>query len=206
MQTYRWSSEIEAQFLSLMSVGASALLVSEQIGCSERMARRLVNRWKSGLTLVTRVSDRPLRKVEAKPSGRYMGRPGRAWASRLAAMTPEEREPWRRKVLDRHNAGMSVERISNTVKAPRAIIMAWIAEAYGEDAALSEPKTSGDEIANYMPGGYWPRVTASHDEWPADSRFEDDPRACRREPIWRPVYPTHDRMSFCSNATAWCAA
>jgi hypothetical protein len=201
METYRWSPEVEAQFRSLMSVGASALLVSEQIGCSERMARRLILRWKSGLPLVTRMPP----KVATKPSGRYAGRPGRAWASRMADMTPEQREPWRQKALARAAEGMSVERISNSIKAPRAIIAQWIAEVYGADGVVSEPNASAD-MAEFMPGGYWPRVTASHDDWPADARFEDDPRACRPEPIWRPVYAVQDRMSYCSNATAWCAA
>lgn len=51
----------------------------------------------------------------------------------------------------------------------------------------------------------WPKVDCSHDDWPAHLRFEDDPRACRPEPRWIPVRTISDRMSYCSNATAWAA-
>lgn len=198
MQTYRWSSEIEAQFLSLMSVGASALLVSEQIGCSERMARRLVLRWRSGLPLNMEPKRFiPTSSVPRAVPRKKSGRPGSAWATNIMNASPEQREKKRQTVLSRLSYGESVERVSAGTHVPVSVIREWIA---AEQGGADAPDMTVVEEPGFAP---WPKVDFSIDDWPAHARFEDSPRACRPEPIWRPVYPVHDRMSYCSNATAW---
>lgn len=199
METYRWSDEVEAQFRSLMSVGASALLVSEQIGCSERMARRLVLRWRSGLPLnmePKRVI--PTSSVPRTVPRRKSGRPGSAWATNIMNASPEQREKKRRTVLPRLSLGESVERVSAGTHVPVSVIREWIAAEQGDDGASGMTVV---EEPTFLP---WPKVGFNIDDWPAHARFEDSLAAPEWEPRWRP--PAHaipDRMSYCSNATAW---
>lgn len=202
---YRWSPEVERQFLALVEVGCTPAIIAEQIGCSERMARRLVMRWKAGLALNM---ERPrVGKVALVPPKPRPGRPGRAWIANIMDLSPDEREPWRLRVVEKAALGHSIERISNAVKVPKGVVVEWIAEWRGE-VVIDEPEIddeSGPHPTPIDPGYYWPRVTMREEDWPADARFEDDPRACRPEPRWIPVRTSSDRMSYCSNATAWAA-
>ena len=208
---YRWSPEVERQFLALVSVGCSAGIIAEQIGCSERMARRLVMRWKAGLAL--NMEPPRVGKVALVPPKPRPGRPGRSWLATIMDLSPEEREPWRLRVIEKAKAGQSVDRISNAVKVPKAAVLEWIAEWRSSAEVEAEPVADEDgeveeapRLPPVRPGHVWPRVTMREGDWPADARFEDEPRACRPEPRWLPSRTISDRASYISNATAWCSA
>lgn len=192
---YRWSPEVERQFLSLVEVGCTPAIIAEQIGCSERMARRLLLRWKSGLPLN---NERPRATVPALPR-RKPGRPGSAWETNIMRASPEYREARRVKALDRIAEGDSVDRVSSCLHVPISVVREWVRAAV-EAGDLNEPPPPPPPVWD------WPAVTMRVADWPADARFEDESRACRPEPPWRPVATISDRVSYVSNATAWCAA
>lgn len=196
---YRWSPEIESRLTGMLSAGCSAAVIAEQIACSPRMARRFVMRWKAGLPLVTIVSPPRQHKVAATPGQSRIGRPGGAWMARVMAMSPAEQEPLRRRVYAQHERGSSISRISDAVKVPKTIVARWIEEWESTDTIAAPDVEAPDRVG-------WPSVNVAVEDWPADARFEDDARAARREPLWRPVATMSDRMSYCSNATSWLSA
>jgi len=182
---YRWSPEVERQFLALMQVGASSWLVAEQIGCSERTARTLIRRHRVGLPLYSGPLVGGAAPVaEAPRSGRKTGK----WAERFAAMSEEERERLRCRALIHATAGRSLEFTAAAVKMPREVVAQWIEEWDGEPVEMPEERAM-------------PKSKAV--EWPAWARFEDDPRACRPEGIWRAPAIHSGHRSYVSNATAW---
>lgn len=164
-QPFRWSSEIERQFLTLMAVGCAPSIVAEQIGCSERMARRLVARWKAGQSLHSAPRRSP-RKLRLVPGKAPPGRPTGVMAARIAAMPEHERAALRRRALRRHVDGWSTERVAAAVRAPHVIVAAWIAEWDG--SPIVEPE--------YPPG---PPPVPVAPEWPSLVRFDDCPIAVR---------------------------
>ena len=182
---YRWSPEIERQFVGLMQVGASSALIAEQIGCSERTARTMARRWRVGLPLYSGPIVNGAAPVAERPrNGRRTGK----WAERFASMPEDERERLRCRAIIRTMEGRSREFVAASVKMPREVVDQWLDEWDGE------PVEMPDE----------PAMSARKEpEWPAWARFEDDPRACRPEGIWRapPIHSGH--RSYVSNATAW---
>lgn len=205
-QPYRWSPEVERQFVSLARVGAKAPLIVEQIGCSERMARRLLARYRAGLPLNTaRVgksakSSASRRRTPSRP----LTSPGTAWQPSIAIMGADAQQPYRDRVLDRAARGWDARRISGAVKVPLKLVLEWLGQAPAPVVAPAkqEPyRRPGEHVA----GTGWPLIVRDHDDWPADARFEDDHRALRREPLWRPARVDSDRMSYCSSAASWAA-
>lgn len=202
MQTYRWSSEIEAQFLSLMKDGRSTADVARILGCSNRTASRRIQKHRLGDPQV----------ATGRRSRPYVPK-GDLLLMRFARLPDSSKEALRSRAITNASKGWSAGRIADAIKVPVGVVQAWVSEwganltaaAKSPDVVEADQPQSDDEPwwAGVM---VWPQVTMSVDNWPAEARFEDDPRACRREPIWRPVYAIEDRMSYCSNATAWCAA
>lgn len=212
MQTYRWSSEIEAQFLSLMKVGCRPAVVAEQIGCSERMARRLVMRWKVGLPLVTKPAPPPVAKAQLIPGKKRPGRPSRKWSDRIAAMLPAELEMLRFRAIQRAAEGRSAEYISQAVKAPLSVVEEWIDGWDGEPITL--PAERPTETVDEEPEPVDPVEAA---QWPASARFEDCQTAERSKGSPGPMIVGFNRLlhytghasgnqSYVGNATAWIVA
>ena len=193
---YRWSPEVEQQFLSLMAVGCSAAIVAEQIGCSERMARTLVRRHRVGLPLYSGPARDDGEIVTAKATpGR---RPGK-WAERVEAMSAEQREALRCKALSQIIAGRTVEFVATSVKAPKSVVEAWIEEWDGGPVDMPEGPDAPPAVVE--------------PEWPDWAKFEDCPKAVRADRggeriigmshVYRYTRGAMDRQSYCSNSTAW---
>lgn len=209
---YRWSPEIEAQFLSLMKVGCRPSVVAEQIGCSERMARRLVMRWKAGLTLVTKPAPPPSTKAKLTPGKKRPGRPSGKWADRIATMPQPELEMLRFRAIQRATEGRSAEYISQAVKAPLSVIEEWIDGWDGEPITLSveTPVEAPDEEPE-------PVEAVEPSEWPPSAVFDECPKAARCKGSPGPMIVGFNRLlhytgqaggnqSYMGNATAWIAA
>lgn len=215
--TYRWSPDVEARVVALLRIGCKASVICERIGCSSRTARRFVDRWKAGLDLFHANGSRPsntnVPAVRVKRPVDLSGarRPGYRWVADVNTLSDDERAAYRSGIYDRADAGWPIERIADRFKMRMSIVRRILAERAGtpmegEDdrpfrlASVSEP---------------WPKITASHDDWPADQRFEDSPKAVRADRagevingmshVYRYTRTALDRQSYCSNASAWAA-
>lgn len=196
-QPYRWSPEVERQFLALVSVDCSPSIIAEQIGCSLSTAKRLIGRHRAGQASL---APRPRPKREAG---------GDRLLTRFAAMSDDERNRLRSRAITHAARGWCASRIADALKLPVGLVTEWVAE-WGAGMTV---EAMAPEVVEVPDGSapwwadvrLWPKVDRSHDDWPTHLRFEDDPRACRPEPLWRPVRTISDRMSYCSNATAWAA-
>lgn len=206
---YRWSPEIEAQFLSLMKVGCRPSIVAEQIGCSERMARRLVMRWKAGLTLVTKPAPPPSMKAKLTPGKKRPGRPSLKWAARIAEMPAAELEMLRSRAIQRATEGRSAEYISLAFKTPLSVVEEWLDGWDGEP--ITRPVEAPVEATDEEPD---PVETTT---WPASIVFDECPKAERCKGSPGPMIVGFNRLlhytgqaggnqSYMGNATAWVAA
>lgn len=194
---YRWSPEVERQFLALVSVGCSPSIIAEQIGCSLSTAKRLLHQHRAGQTSF---APRP-RETSGANGDRLL--------TRFASMSDDERNRLRSRAITHAARGWRASRIADALKLPVGLVTEWVAE-WGAGMTV---EARAPEVVEVPDGSapwwadvqLWPKVDRDHDDWPAHLRFEDDPRACRPEPRWIPVRTISDRMSYCSNATAWAA-
>jgi len=203
METYRWSPEVERQFLYLVEVGCAPAIIAEQIGCSYRTAARRIKLHRDGQPQIV---ARPVRRPDATK--------GEMQAQRFAALSEEKRALLRSRAITNAAKGWDAGRIADALKLPVGVVREWVAE-WGSGLTESIKSSAPEPIAvvatlddppwwaNLM---VWPKVTMREADWPADARFEDDPRACRPEPFWVPSRTISDRMSYCSNATSWAVA
>lgn len=209
MEPYRWSPEIEKRVIALLRVGCSATVICEQVRCSERTARRLIDRWKSGRPLSQAEKVRVPSRAYFK-SDKLVANSGYRWVSDFNTLSPDEREAHRAAIHERADAGWSTERIADRFKMRVSIVRRILAERDGEvvedDDVPVLPRTP------LLP---WPRINASHDDWPADQPFEDCPKAIKADTagekmvglshVYRYTRNALDRQSYCSNASAWAA-
>lgn len=203
MEPYRWSPEVEARVVALLRAGCNATVICEQVRCSERTARRLVDRWKSGQSLSQTIGDKPLALTGAR-------RPGARWVADFSTLSMAERAAYRAGIYERADAGWPLERIADRFKMRVAIVRRILAERDGAEFVDEEPP-----IRLAPPAAPWPQITASHEDWPADQRFEDCPKAARADRggevinglshVYRYTRNALDRQSYCSNASAWAA-
>lgn len=217
MEPYRWSPDVEKRVIALLRVGCKAVVICEQIGCSARTARRLIDRWKNGQALFQATPEN-LRRVKAPdftveratPS-RASGcrRPGTNWLSDFNTLSDVERDAYREAVCTRADMGWRNERIADVLKMRKSIVRLILDER--ESGAVEEIP----DMAYWVTPDRWPRITASHDDWPEDQPFEDCPKAIRADRagekivgmshVYRYTRGTMDRQSYCSNASSWLA-
>lgn len=206
---YRWSPDVEKRVIALLRVGCKAVVICEQIGCSARTARRLIDRWKSGHPLSHEEKVRVPSRAYFKSDER-VARSGYRWVSDFNTLSPDEREAHRAAIHERADAGWSTERIADRFKMRVSIVRRILAERDGEmvedDDVHVLPRTP------LLP---WPRINASHDDWPEDQSFEDCSKAVRADTagekivglshVYRMTRGEMHQQSLSSSTASWAA-
>jgi len=188
-----WTEERAAHFERMAAAQMPSKEIAAELRVSERAVRRYLARWKIGIPAVN-----PPHIRKHRPP------PGRSFVASVEALPPELLNAYRARVIDRAQRGWEASRISDACKMPVGIVREWLAEWGGpqktvEESTLSEPPAAPSR--EYHP---WPRVSFCHDDWPADARFEDCPRAVRDVTGGRPRF-TDGLRSYSGNAAAMCA-
>ena len=189
-----WTEERAAHFERMAQAGTGYQEIAAELRITERTARRYVARWRLGIPAVNPPSVRRRRGA---------GRPVVSFAEAIRALPEAERNRRRAGVIERAQRGWEVGRIADSLKIPVSMARAWLAEWAGPAPAAEAGPPVPPAVAVAREYHPWPQVTASHDDWPENARFDDSRRAVRDITGGRP--PLTDARSYSGNAAAMCA-
>ena len=190
-----WTEERAAHFERMAQAGTGYQEIAAELRITERTARRYVARWRLGIPAVNPPSVRRRRGA---------GRPVISFAEAIQKLPEAERNRRRAGVIERAQRGWEVGRIADSLKIPVSMARAWLAEWEGPTPAAEAGPPVERPVAPAREYHPWPQVTMSPDDWPADVRFEDCPRAVRDVTGGRPRF-TDGLRSYSGNAAAMCA-